>query len=136
MTSRAQTGFSLLEVLVAFTILALVVGMVFEVLSGGARNLFHAEKVVRAAMYADSLLERVGQDEPLKEGTSNGKFAESEYKWQLQIAPEPEEKPSNGVDIKAVLPVQLYRVVLSVSWDESGKTRQVSRTTLRLGAKP
>lgn len=56
MNSVSQRGFSLLEVLVAFSIMAFGLGGLYQALGGSTRNLGIADQRARAVMIAESLL--------------------------------------------------------------------------------
>lgn len=54
----AQAGFSLLEVLVAFTILAMALTVLYQSVGGSTRGVVEAEQHVGASLLAQSLLAR------------------------------------------------------------------------------
>src|ERR1700690_801183 len=64
LTTRAA-GFSLLEVLAAFVILALVGTALFRVFSGALGNVAASDEYSRATLYAESRLAGLGVETPL-----------------------------------------------------------------------
>lgn len=83
--STDQNGFTLLEVLVAFTVLTLTLTAVLQIFSGGLRNSVTTRDYASALTLAQSQIARIGQDIPLRVGRQNGSDA-SGYAWQHAIA--------------------------------------------------
>jgi general secretion pathway protein I len=141
---RSQQGFSLLEVLVAFVILALALGALMEIFSGALRNVSRSEEYQRAVLLAQSKLAAVGIETPLAEGETDGEF-DSNYRWRLSIKPfqEPPAAPLNlppqpaGAPpiVTPVIPVALLEVELRVQWSEGDQPRSVVLNTVRLANK-
>lgn len=61
-------GFTLLEVLVAFTLLALVLGAAYASMGAGAKSAARAGDGLEGLARAESFMSRLGGDIPLKEG--------------------------------------------------------------------
>jgi general secretion pathway protein I len=123
-------GFTLIEVVVAFIILALSLGVLLQVFSTGLRNVRVSEAYTMAALLAESKLAAVGIEEPLTAGATAGVF-DDRFRWRLDVQPyEPDraEGPAEGGEG----PVRAYEVVVTVSWNEANEERSVSLTTLRL----
>jgi general secretion pathway protein I len=68
----AQRGFSVLEVLVAFIIVALVVTALFQLFGGALRNASGAGDWTRALLVAQSRLELSASAQPLREASPTG----------------------------------------------------------------
>ena len=123
----AQTrGFTLIEVLVAFAILAVALGVLIQVFSTGLRNARVAEAYTTATLYAESMLAAVGVEEPLAAGETSGDFDER-FRWRLDV--QPYEIPDS--DNEAAVG-RAFRVVVTVSWGDEDDPRNVTLTTLRL----
>lgn len=127
--SRArQTGFSLLEVLVAFAILAIVLGVLMQIFSRALNTTAVSGSFARAAELAEATLARVGVEIPLEEGDSAGE-AGGGVAWSLRI---------RQIDVRDLFPdqpppVTPYRVTATAYWEDSGAERHFSLATLRLG---
>jgi len=127
-----QSGFSLLEILVAFVILSLSLGVIMRLFSTSLRNIATAEHSTHAVVVAESALASLGVDTPLTEGGASGDDGQG-YRWEAQV--------SRYVDTAAVLenpaaPV-LYQIDLSVTREQDAEHKPVlTLTTLRLAPKP
>lgn len=125
---RANRGFSLLEVLVAFTILAMLLGALFQVFSGGMHAARTGDRHTRAAIIAQSRLAAVGVEYPLDEGVASG-TVDDDYHWRVTIGPYVDDQ----LPVSDSLPRPLS-VNVEVFWEEGGAPRSVSLTSLYLGS--
>jgi general secretion pathway protein I len=66
--SSRNNGFTLIEVLVAFVILAMILGAVFAAFSTGLTAESRAERVANATLLTRSALAGIGIERPLEEG--------------------------------------------------------------------
>jgi len=123
-----QRGFTLIEIVVAFAIMALGLGIAMQIATGAMRNARQAATRTDAALYAQSLLDTVGVGERLEEGTSNGEFGD-DFHWTLLA--EPYEIETETPLEPGMSPVQLYRLQLDVSWEQGGREQEARFVTLR-----
>ncbi len=121
-------GFSLIEVLVAFTILALMLGGLFEVFSQGLRSAGQGQDFTRAVMLAHSKLAEIGAESGLPEGVSVGKFDDL-YRWRSEVVPFTE------VPIASESGIQALSARVEVFWSDGWRERSVDLTTLHLVTK-
>lgn len=130
---HACRGFSLLEVLVAFIILSLTLGVLMRIFSGGLGNIGTAEHYSRAVAIAESQLAAAGVESPLIEGDYAGE-TENGYTWRTSIQRyDAGTQPLEG----GVLPVDLYQVDVTVNWDNTATTpRSLRLLTLRAALRP
>lgn len=125
-----QRGFSLLEVLVAFTILALTLGVLMQVFSGALNTAALSGTYGRATALAEAGLGLVGLDIPLAPGSRSGE-TEDGLQWQVQVA----EFPVGNL-LPGEPPLPAYVITSEVSWETARGTRHISLSTLRLGDTP
>ncbi len=125
MTHRRTDGFTLVEVLVAFAILALVLGAVFRSYSAGLAQERIASEATRRVLEARSFLTALGTDVPLEEGTSEGRFPSGEI-WTLTV----ERVQFEGEAADADADPRLYHATLSVTGTDG---RAVTLQTLKPG---
>lgn len=130
---RASAGFSLLEVLVAFAILALSLGVLMRVFSGSLRNIDGSAGYARAVAIAESQLAAQGIETPIDEAEVRGEDGQG-YAWTVTAQRADTAPPPEGV---APSSTDLYRVDVVVRWGGSGGTpaRSLQVTTLRAAAR-
>ncbi|MFC5577161.1 prepilin-type N-terminal cleavage/methylation domain-containing protein [Lysobacter niabensis] len=126
-----QHGYTLIEVIVAFALLAAALTLLLGTLSGAATQVRGSADAGRAALYAQSLMSQVGVGEPLKPGTRDGDFEDGRYRWSLDIRRwNDAARPANALrDPAAPL---LLEVRLGIEWGDGGPGRRLLLRTLRL----
>ena len=134
--SKAQRGLSLLELLVAFSIMALSVGLLFRSMGGSARSVANMSQQQQAALVAESVLAL--RDAVTAEGwNETGSLAG--FKWavssQLFATPLPWPLESTGAPQPADR-VPLHEIHLSVHWADGTRPQQLDVTTLLPQRKP
>lgn len=134
MNAAGQRGYTLLEVIVAFAILALGLTLLLGTLSGAAQQVRWAEENGRAALHAQSLLDTIGVGEALQPGHRDGEFEDGRYRWSLEIVPyrDPLLPPVVATDVGAP---RLLQLSLQVQWGkEDDPRRRLQLESLRLVA--
>ena len=130
-----QNGFSLLEVLVAFVILALVATALFRLFSGGLNNAAAAADWSRALLVAQSQLELAAAGQPLREIEESGTDGTGQIRWASRVTPyvAPEVDPELE-RLSDALPTRLYRVSVDVRFaGANGVERALTLATVRIG---
>ena len=125
---RPQQGFSLLEILVAFAILSLSLGVLLRIFAGGGHIAGTADEYSRAILTAESLMTRVGLEAPLKPGLTQGVVGDR-YRWMLDVHPYPFDQSLVGDQKLGFKP---YWVKLTVEWGDEDDPRAFDLLTLRL----
>lgn len=83
-TRCASAGFTLLEILVAMTLLALAMGIIMQIFSRGVNGADLADRYAKAAMLAESRLASIGVEEVLTEGDTTGQF-DDDFGWNMSV---------------------------------------------------
>ena len=126
--SRNSPGFTLIEVLVALTILALALVVLLQVFGGGLRAASVSERYLMATMLARSVLDDFGTEIPAAAGEWSGDIANG-YRWTTRAAPSRTIAPvKDGDRLQVPLEVQV-----EISWNGKPVT---TLSTLRLVAQP
>ena len=128
-----QRGFSLLEILVAFTILAISVGVILNIFSSGVQAAFLAEEYTIAVQKAESLLAEVGVETDLQDAGSQSGGQGEKFQWQVDVSPS--DLNIEGLDDQT-LAYQTYLVIVRVFWQAGENEREVVLQTLKLGELP
>jgi general secretion pathway protein I len=126
-SSRASRGFSLLEVLVAFTILAMLLGALFQVFSSGLHAARSGDRYTRATVIAQSQLAALGVENSLEEGVRSG-TSDDDYHWRVTVSAYSDDQIP--LSKRALRPLT---VSVEVFWEEAGTPRTLSLTSMRLG---
>jgi len=118
-------GFTLVEALVAFTILAISMVVLLQTFATGLRSLGISESYALAAMHARSKLAEIGNLAPLEAGEESGELDER-FNWRAVVA---DYDPGETAERVLGQPMKIYSIAVTVSWD---KDREVTLTTLRI----
>ena len=140
-----QQGFSLLEILIAFSILALSLGILLKIFSAGVNNAVVAEDYTVAVQIAESLMAKTGVETPFQAGQASGEENEK-YHWLVEVSPfafNPENGGTTAITANpenvgtSAINAVLFKVKVIVSWgddnaDDNVNDRQIELTTLKL----
>jgi general secretion pathway protein I len=120
-----QRGFSLIEVLVAFSILAISLAVILAIFSRGMRTAALSEDYRHAMMLADNKMTELLYVQPLHEGIASGE--DQSFNWQTEV------KRANDTSTSGIRHTQKrYLLNVQISWQEAGKQRLLSLDNLAL----
>lgn len=120
-----QKGFTLLETLVALSVLAISLGVIYQIFGTSLRNMQYAKEYSYAQLFAESKISELGKGIPIAEGTFGGKI-DDKYLWEISIVPESSLNHSEKSIIHA------YKVLFNIQWDSYGKDRSIKVLTYKL----
>jgi prepilin-type N-terminal cleavage/methylation domain-containing protein len=118
-------GFTLLEVVVAITLLGVVLGIALELMAVGLRSAKASGDYTEAVLLARRKIQEISLQE-LTPRTLAG--AGDVYSWTAEITPADGEAQD--------LPAQLLALRVKVSWSGKGGGKGVELVTLRLAGEP
>jgi general secretion pathway protein I len=125
-----DSGFTLLEVVVALAVAALAVVGLFHAASGGLLAVSTAGRVEEAVQRAQSHLAAVGRSAALIQG----EFTDDDgggYHWWLRARPVA-SRPVAAQDGNPTASVTLFDVEVAISWPGRSGERSVVLKTMRL----
>lgn len=122
-----QLGYTLLEVLVAFTILATALPILFRIFSTGVSNINSASEYSHAVLIAESKIDALGRAVDLHPELTQGIESET-FRWTRTISNT--ELPIG--DITAAPTIAAYRVHVAVEWMAGRNLRRLELATIRL----
>ena len=120
-----QRGFTLIEVMAAFAVFALLFGVTLQILSTSLSNTRRSGDLTMAALWAQSVLDVAGVENMIEPGRSSGSLDER-FRWHMEVT---EEQMFDEQGLEAAeLPIALYRIVLEVEWGENPQRSAVFET--------
>lgn len=123
---RGQGGLTLLELLVAFSIMAMSLGLIYRILGSGASNVGNMERTQHAVVLAQSLL---ALRDTVPEGGWHQAGESAGYHWQIRTTPY-----QTGISGPSI-PL-LHEVGISIAWAEGERQRSLEISTLRPQRRP
>ncbi len=125
-----QRGYTLIEIIVAFAILALGLTLLLGTLSGATRQVRAAGDAGRAALHAQSLLDELANlPQPQQR---DGELEQGRYRWRLDVEPWQDPSAQNAASPIDPNAAQLMHLRLRVEWGEGTPAKRVEATSLRL----
>lgn len=124
---KKSSGFTLLETLVALSVLAISLGVTYQVFSSALQGSNLADDYTKASMYADSHLAEISKKIDRLAGVSQGAYNQR-FRWKLEVL------PLDATNSRSIIEsVKRYQVVLDVYWQGKKGPRSIRATTFRLG---
>lgn len=128
---RGQGGYTLIEVVVAFALLAFAMALLLGAMTNATRQVRAAGEYGRAALHAQSLLDQAGIGEALQPGRRDGRLENGRYRWEMEVRPwrDPAAPPATAPILGAP---QMMELELILHWGEGGPRQTLRVQTLRL----
>lgn len=134
-TPRIARGFSLLEVIIAFAVLALCLTLLMSSLGDALGGVRWAAQDQRALAWAQSHLDQMGVLGPLELGEREGDWEDGGFRYveKVSLVPDPLPLPPSASPITPAAPSQvLVHIQLDVRWGSGEGREHLSVSTLRL----
>jgi prepilin-type N-terminal cleavage/methylation domain-containing protein len=141
--ASGTSGFTLIEVLVALSVLSIGIVPLFVALRGSVNQVSAAERQHRATLLLQTLLETAAVNAP-PVGTLEGRSPEGLYEWRVTtrvweraglegLTAQSETNPAPQAIAAApgaTVSSTLLEVIVSVTWHEPGRRRSLDATRL------
>jgi len=126
--AKAVAGFTLIEVLVAFAIAALLIVPLMRLVSTGLGSFDRAQNYATATLWAQSILANAGVQTPLTVGVQTGNLPLGMH-WEMDVEPYHD-------DLMSTLPLTsgfvAYAISLTITWPDRHVRNAARFATLRL----
>ena len=120
--------------MLAFVVFALSFAAVLQIMASSMRSVTRASDDTEVALLAQSLMETVGTEIPIEEGSYNGNSM-GRYDWQLDIffyaSVEGDENAALTQEIAEMSGVELYTIDLNIGWQAGQNQVQKHFSTVR-----
>jgi prepilin-type N-terminal cleavage/methylation domain-containing protein len=116
-------GFTLLEVLVALSLLSIALVVILQLFSANLRGIATSEDMTKAVMKAESAMRAVVDDEEIEEKSASETTPDG-YRIDVAITNAEEERTEN-------LSLRLLQIHLTVHWKDGVKERAVTLRTVK-----
>ncbi len=130
-SAKRGAGFTLIEVVVAFVMLALVLATSFQIFSTGMQRAGDLEDYSRALVIAQSQLASTSLGETFEEGVTSGETEDRRFRWSVSIA-----TFGDGTDPAKRIQASYYsvRIAVRVAWQTAAeRERHLDLSTLAVG---
>jgi general secretion pathway protein I len=109
---RGERGFTLIEALIAFAILAVVTVALYEAMGTGLRGFDRAAENDEALLIAQSEFDRLAATSTMPSEGMEGAIEGTPFRWRAVPVPETQAEPEH----LRMSPLRLQRVRVIVSW--------------------
>jgi len=124
MTFRSAKGFTLLEVLVATSILSIALLVVTQLFSAGLRGISLSKDYVAATARAEGKIKEALNDETLEEKTWS-ETTDDGYRFDASIRETLSDRTAN-------IQIRLLEIAVTIYWSRGFNTKSLTLRTLRV----
>lgn len=117
-----ERGFTLVEALVAFAILAATLVALYEAMGTGLKGLDRSARVDEAVLVAESKLDELKALKAIPQAPLEGVVEHTPYRWSAELVAD--EAPE-AQDL-AASPVRLQKIKLIVTWQDGGVSHRIA----------
>jgi general secretion pathway protein I len=118
-----KDGFTLLEVLVAFVLLATTVTVILQLFSSNIKALSVSEDYATAVIRAESKMREILDNDQLSENVWSETSPEG-YRFDITVAQAYEVRTKD-------LPLKILEIGVTMSWNKGGKNRSLTLNTMK-----
>lgn len=122
----ADSGFTLVETLVAVSILAISLVVLLQLFSGGLKSSRVSDEYTRGIFYAREKMDEILLARELSPGVIGGQYDDG-FKWRAEAKP---------LDIQAAkdvrLPFRAFDIRVAVTWEAGEREKQFALNAIKL----
>ncbi len=128
---KKDSGFTLLEVMVAVAILGISMVITMQLFTGALRSASLSRRYTEAVFLARHKLEELSLDNKLQAGEQAGNFDDeyAAYNWLAEVSPYTTSLPTE-INEEAKARPKVVHIKLTVAWEEQNRTYHVELVTL------
>ncbi|MFO7986680.1 MAG: prepilin-type N-terminal cleavage/methylation domain-containing protein [Desulfatiglandaceae bacterium] len=124
----SDKGFTLIEILVAISILAISLVVILQLFSGALKSSRISDEYTTGIFYAREKMEEILLRDALTSGEQEGEFDQA-YRWRAQIV-----RMEQTGEEASKLPIDMFQITVDVSWDRdsAGQGKHFQLSTLKV----
>jgi general secretion pathway protein I len=123
----SNKGFTLIEILVAISILSISLVVIFQLFSGGLKSSRLSDQYTRGIFHAKEKMEELLLSTDFEEEESEGEFGDS-FRWKSAIT-----RVEQAEDEEAKLPFNTFNIEVDVMWYEGDdKEKHFAISTMKV----
>lgn len=129
----SEHGFTLLEVMVALSILALGIVTVLQLFSGSSQLGVKASRHTQAAIYAQNVMDRIFAQTRLENGEDGGELPGG-YSWRARVDELRPDEDQSSLKPNRPNPMDLFHlkeIEVQIRWEENGGPKVFALKSLR-----
>jgi general secretion pathway protein I len=123
---RGYRGFTLIETLVAISILAISLVVILQLFSGGLKSSRLSDEYTRGIFHAREKMDEILLAGELTEGIIGGEFGDG-FKWRAEAL---QLDAKEAKDVK--LPFRAFNIKVDVMWDAGGQGKHFAISAIKL----
>ena len=124
--SSSKNGFTLIEILVAISILAISLVVILQLFSGGLKSSRLSDEYTRGIFHAREKMGEILLAKEVSAGETEGEFSDS-FRWKCQI-----ELIENVEEDEEKLPFNMFNIKVDIIWDAGGKEKRFQVSTIKI----
>ncbi len=128
--ARAGRGFTLIETLVAVSILAISSVVLLQLFSGALKSSRLSDEYTRGVFHAREKMDEILLARELSAGLISGDFGDG-FRWKAESLPLKSDEAKD-----AGLPLRSFAITVVVAWDGSDQERNVTLRAMKLVRPP
>jgi len=122
----SNNGFTLIEILVAISILSISLVVIFQLFSGGLKSSRLSDQYTKGIFHAKEKMEEILLSTEFTEEGAEGEFGDS-FRWKSEIV-----RIEQAGDEEAKLPFNTFNIKVDVMWYEGDKEKHFAVSTMKM----